>query len=107
MAEYGTSVESTASPDRVWKIWSDMSTWGDWNPNVSTMEWQGGFASRATGVMKNRAGPHHKKKLLHVGAGRSFAPPTKVVPLPTLLFHHPLHEGGGEKKDSPQPHGKR
>ncbi len=34
--EYGTSVETTASPDRVWKIWSDMSTWGEWNPNVST-----------------------------------------------------------------------
>ncbi len=38
--EYGTSVETTASPDRVWKIWSDMSTWGEWNPNVSTMDWQ-------------------------------------------------------------------
>lgn len=37
MAEYGTSVESTAPADKVWRIWSDMSTWGDWNPNVSTM----------------------------------------------------------------------
>ncbi len=32
MAEYGESVESTASPDRVWKVWSDTSTWGEWNP---------------------------------------------------------------------------
>jgi hypothetical protein len=37
MAEYGTSVETAALPDKVWKIWSDMSTWGEWNPNVSTM----------------------------------------------------------------------
>jgi Polyketide cyclase / dehydrase and lipid transport len=37
MAEYGTSVETNASPEKVWKIWSDMSTWGAWNPNVSTM----------------------------------------------------------------------
>jgi len=73
MAEYGTSVESTASPDRVWKIWSDMSTWGDWNPNVSTMEWQGGFASGTTGIMNTRAGQHHKMKLLDVVPGRSFA----------------------------------
>src|SRR2546427_12488329 len=101
MAEYGTSVESTASPDRVWKIWSDMSTWGDWNPNVSTMEWQGGFASGATGVMKTRAGPHPKMKLLDVVPGRSLAPQTNVVPPTNLFFHWRLHEAGGGKENAP------
>src|SRR3989454_6209665 len=101
MAEYGTSVESTASPDRVWKIWSDMSTWGDWNPNVSTMEWQGGFASGTTGVMNTRAGQHHKMKLLDVGPGRSFALETNVVPLTTFLFNCRIDEGGGETEKAP------
>src|SRR3989475_6170247 len=100
MAEYGTSVESTASPDRVWKIWSDMSTWGDWNPNVSTMEWQGGFASRTTGVMNTRAGPHHKMKLLDVVPGRSFPLQTKVLPLTTFRFKCRIHEAGGKKKSA-------
>jgi len=81
MAEYGTSVDTTASPDKVWKIWSDMSTWGDWNPNVSTMDWQGGFASGTTGVMNTRAGQHHKMRLVDVVPGRSFALETSVVPL--------------------------
>ena len=58
--EYGTSVETTASPDQVWRIWSDMSTWDAWNPNVSTMDWKGGFVSGSTGVMNTRAGQHHK-----------------------------------------------
>ncbi len=87
MAEYGTSVESTASPDKVWKIWSDMSTWGEWNPNVSTMDWQGGFQSGTTGVMNTRAGQHHKMKLLDVTPGRSFALETSVVPLTTFRFN--------------------
>ena len=78
--EYGTSVETRATPDRVWKIWSDMSTWGDWNPNVSTMEWTGGFASGTSGVMNTRAGQHHKMELLDVVPGRSFALETSVVP---------------------------
>ena len=43
--EYGTSVETIASPEKVWRVWSDMSTWGEWNPNVSTMDWEGGFHS--------------------------------------------------------------
>src|SRR5450759_2196139 len=59
MAEYGASVESTASPERVWKIWSDMSTWGDWNPNVSTMDWTGGFVQGSEGTMNTKAGQHH------------------------------------------------
>src|SRR6266850_1332716 len=71
MAEYGTSVESTASADRIWRVWSDMSTWGDWNPNVSTMDWTGGFVQGSEGVMNTRAGMHHKMKLLEVQPGRA------------------------------------
>ena len=64
--EYGTSVETTASPDQVWRIWSDMSTWGQWNPNVSTMNWQGGFVSGSSGVMNTPSGQHHKMQLVDV-----------------------------------------
>jgi hypothetical protein len=85
--EYGTSVETTASPEKVWQVWSDMSTWGDWNPNVSTMEWQGGFASGTTGVMNTRAGQHHKMQLVDVRPGRGFALLTAVVPGTRFRFN--------------------
>jgi hypothetical protein len=98
MAEYGTSVASTASPDKVWKIWSDMSTWGDWNPNVSTMDWQGGFASETSGVMNTRAGQHHKMRLVDVVPGRSFALETSVVPLTMFRFNCRIESVGGETK---------
>lgn len=94
--EYGASVETTASPDKVWKIWSDMSTWGDWNPNVSTMDWQGGFASGTTGVMNTRAGQHHKMTLLDVQPGRSFALETSVVPGTRFRFNCRIEGAGGK-----------
>ncbi|MEO8745032.1 MAG: SRPBCC family protein [Candidatus Dormiibacterota bacterium] len=94
--EYGTSVKTTASADSVWKIWSDMSTWGEWNPNVSTMEWQGGFVSGTTGIMNTRAGQHHKMKLLDVVSGRSFALETSVVPGTTFRFICAIEPAGGE-----------
>ena len=96
MAEYGTSVETTASPDKVWKVWSDMSTWGEWNPNVSTMEWQGAFRSGTTGVMNTRAGQHHKMKLLDVVPGRGFALETSVVPLTTFRFNCRIGSAAGK-----------
>ena len=94
--EYGTSVETTASPDQVWKIWSDMSTWGDWNPNVSTMDWQGGFASGTTGVMNTRAGQHHKMDLVDVQPGKSFALLTSVVPGTRFRFNCRIEQSGGK-----------
>jgi hypothetical protein len=94
MGEYGTSVETTAPADKVWSIWSDMSTWGEWNPNVSTMDWQGGFASGTTGVMNTRTGRHHKMKLVDVVPGRSFALETSVVPGTTFRFNCSIEPAG-------------
>src|ERR1700716_1889659 len=100
MAEYGTSVESSASSEKVWKIWSDMSTWGDWNPNVSTMDWQGGFAAGTAGVMNTRAGQHPKMRLVEVQPGRFFALETNVVPGTTFRFNCRVEPSGGKTKIS-------
>ncbi|TMD36614.1 MAG: hypothetical protein E6I81_04380 [Chloroflexi bacterium] len=98
--EYGTSVETTASPDKVWRVWSDMSTWGDWNPNVSTMDWKGGFVSGSTGVMNTRAGQHHSMQLVDVQPGRGFALLTKVVPGTQFRFNCRIEPEGAKTKIS-------
>ena len=91
--EYGTSVETSAAPEKVWQIWSDMSTWGEWNPNVSTMDWRGGFVSGSTGVMNTRAGQHHNMQLVDVQPGRSFALLTSVVPGTRFRFNCRIEPG--------------
>ncbi|HEY6117789.1 MAG TPA: SRPBCC family protein [Candidatus Dormibacteraeota bacterium] len=98
--EYGTSVETPASPEQVWRIWSDMSTWGEWNPNVSTMDWSGGFVSGSTGVMNTRAGQHHKMQLVDVNPGRSFAILTAVVPGTRFRFNCRVEPAGAKTKVS-------
>jgi hypothetical protein len=77
-----------------------MSTWGDWNPNVSTMDWTGGFVQGSEGVMNTRAGQHHKMKLLEVQPGRSFVLETRVVPGTKFLFNCRIETVGGETKIS-------
>ena len=100
MAEYGTSVVSTAPADKVWKIWSDTSTWGEWNPNVSTMELQGPFASGSTAIMNTKAGQHHKMRIVDVQPGRSFALETNVIPGTTFRFNCRVEPVGAETKIS-------
>ena len=95
MAEYGSSVETSASPEQVWRVWSDMSTWGEWNPNVSTMEWTGGFVQGSEGIMNTRAGQHHKMKLAEVQPGRFFALETRVVPGTMFRFNCRVEPAAG------------
>ena len=61
--EYGTSVETSAAPEKVWRIWSDMSTWGEWNPNVETMDWSGGFVSGSTWKLRRKVRPKNRSSL--------------------------------------------
>src|SRR5487761_129599 len=97
MAEYGSSVETTASPEQIWKVWSDMSTWGDWNPNVSTMDWTGGFVQGSQGIMNTKAGQHHKMTLAEIQAARFFALETTVVPLTRFRFNCRVEPGAAGK----------
>ena len=98
--EYGTAVETTASPQRVWAIWSDMSTWGQWNPNVTSMDWTGGFVSGSTGVMNTPSGKHHRMELVDVKPGQSFALLTSVVPGTRFRFNCRIEPAAGKTRIS-------
>jgi polyketide cyclase/dehydrase/lipid transport protein len=100
MAEYGTSVVSSAPADKVWKVWSDTSTWGQWNPNVDTMELQGPFATGSTAIMNTKAGRHHKMRIVDVQPGRFFALETNVIPGTTFRFNCRVEPVGAESKIS-------
>ena len=98
MAEYGTSVETTASPEKVWKVWSDTSTWGQWNPNVTSMEMHGPFQSGTTAVMHTPAGQHHQMKLLDVQPNKFFALETSVIPGTTFRFNCRIDADGAKTR---------
>jgi len=86
------SVETKASPQAVWKIWSDTSTWPQWNPDVLAMALNGPFASGTTGTMTNKQGAH-AIQLDDVVPGQSFRLETTVIPLTRFSFE--CQVGGG------------
>jgi len=85
MAVEERSVETKASPRAVWKIWSDTSTWAQWNPDVQSMKLNGPFASGTTGTMTNKQGAH-EIQLEDVVPGKSFRLETSVIPLTRFSF---------------------
>ena len=95
MASHGKTMEASASPDRVWRIWSDVGTWRHWNPDVLSVELEGPFVSGARGQMTTKAGGTHKITLRNVQAGRSFELETAPIPLGRFLFECELRPASG------------
>ena len=90
------SVETGASPQAVWRIWSDTSNWPAWNPDVQAMKLNGPFASGTTGTMTNRQGAH-AIQLEDVVPGKSFRLETTVIPLTRFSFECQLAPGTAGK----------
>ena len=85
MASNERSVETVASPQTVWKVWSDASTWQEWNPDVQSMTLNGPFAAGTTGTMKTKQGTR-AIELTEVVPGKSFRLETTVIPLTRFAF---------------------
>src|SRR5262245_56628605 len=45
------SIETTASPESIWRLWSDVPSWGDWNADIERIEISGPFAVGSTIAM--------------------------------------------------------
>lgn len=87
MASFGRSVETHASSERVWNIWSDISTWPHWNPDVVAVSLEGPFVPGTSGSMTTKAGGTHPIRLASVQPGRSFDLETSPIPLGRFTFH--------------------
>src|ERR1700736_5868028 len=85
MANNERSVETTVSPQTVWKVWSDASRWQEWNPDVQSMTLNGPFAAGTTGTMKTKQGTR-AIELTEVVPGKSFRLETAVIPLTRFAF---------------------
>jgi Polyketide cyclase / dehydrase and lipid transport len=99
MASYERSRDTSAPSDRVWQIWSDTSTWPQWNPDVRAITLDGPFDTGTTGSMTTGQGTH-KIRLESVVAGRSFDLVTSPVPATAFRFHFEITPSGSGSRIS-------
>lgn len=87
MSDFARSLQTSASPEKVWSIWSDVSTWAQWNPDVISMELDGPFATGTAGTMTTKSGGGHAVVLGEVQPGSYFTIETDPVPMTHFTFH--------------------
>ncbi|MER5207892.1 SRPBCC family protein [Streptomyces sp. NPDC002825] len=63
MWEYEHSIETSATPEAVWRLWADVAGWGTWNAEIEKIEISGPFAAGARITMTP---PGDDPVLLHV-----------------------------------------
>jgi uncharacterized protein YndB with AHSA1/START domain len=86
MAAHERSRDTSAPPGRVWQVWSDPTTWPQWNPDVRAIDLDGPFEAGVTGSMTTGQGTH-QIRLENVLGGRSFDLVTSPIPATTFRFH--------------------
>ena len=85
MANAGASLATSASPERLWRIWSDPPTWSSWNPDVRSATLNGPFAVGTTGTLVTKQA-RHKITITALERGRSFTLEAKPMPVMVLRF---------------------
>jgi hypothetical protein len=80
MAFREASLETSAPPDRVWQVWSDVNHWPEWNPDMKASRIDGPLKLGATGNIDTRSGGKHDVVVTHFEQGRSFELESTAMP---------------------------
>jgi uncharacterized protein YndB with AHSA1/START domain len=83
---YGTSRTTTASPERVWSLWSDPNNWSRWNSGIRSATINGPLVSGATGTMETNRGSKHAVTFSDVESPRRMTMTMSGPPLTTFSF---------------------
>jgi hypothetical protein len=86
MKTYGVSRSTTASPETVWKTWSDPNNWSTWNSGVKDAHIAGPIADGVRGNMTTNRGSTHDVTFHDVKVGRGFSMTMSGPPLTLFTF---------------------
>jgi len=84
---YSETVETAATAEAIWTLWSNPATWHTWDDEVKSASIYGDFIQGAKGVMQPASGPKVAFELSHVEINHAFTNRAKL-PLATLEFSH-------------------
>jgi hypothetical protein len=80
MAFREASLETAAAPATVWRVWSDVNHWPDWNPDMNESRLDGPLKLGATGMINTKSGGKHDVVVTHFEDGKSFELESTALP---------------------------
>ena len=72
MWEYEYALPAVATPEALWRHWSDMAAWPAWNDGIATIEVHGPFEAGTTFTMTPPGDEPIRMRLVEIEPGTSF-----------------------------------
>ena len=92
---FSHAITTTARPETIWSIWTDVSNWHTWDDGLKTAELDGPFAIDTHGRLIPDKGPKSKFVITDLVPGQSYTFRTKL-PLGSLYVKRFLTEQNGQ-----------
>jgi Polyketide cyclase / dehydrase and lipid transport len=73
------TVETTANPDKIWQIWTDVANWNQWDSGLKSSEMTEKFTLDATGSIISLEGRKSKFKVVDFKEGKSYTFKTNLL----------------------------
>ena len=92
------SIETSASPARVWQLFVDVARWKDWNAGIEKIEIHGPFANGTTFTMQPPGQDVITSKLIDVKPNEGFTDETVVDDTRVIVSHRLVTLPSGRTK---------
>jgi hypothetical protein len=70
--KFDHTVETTASPEKIWAAWTDVERWPQWDTELDSASLEGSFALGAKGRVKPKRGPEARFSISELISGESY-----------------------------------
>jgi hypothetical protein len=92
---FSYTIETTAPPEAIWRIWTDVPNWKTWDDGLKTAELDGPFIANTKGALIPDKGPQSRFVLTEVVPGQTYTFRTKL-PLGALYVKRLLSMQNGK-----------
>ncbi len=89
------TIETNATKEQIWKLWTNVEKWNNWDNQVEFSELNGNFEKGTYGILKPVKSPKSKFQLISVENLREFTT-RSYLPLAKMDFTHELIENKGK-----------
>jgi len=89
------TLETQASPEAIWQVWTDVARWKDWDTGLKDAEMPAPFELHAKGTIISLEGRKSKFKVVEFEPGQMCTYKTKL-PLGSLYVKRYLKQEGGK-----------
>ena len=94
-SHFWNTVATTASPEQIWAIWTDVSNWEQWDKGLKKADMDTPFSLHSSGVITSLEGRKSKFKVVELEEGKSYTFKTKL-PLGGLYVKRFLEQRNGK-----------